>query len=178
MRYVILVLGLMCGVCGVAFASADAHHVMDVSKTDIIPRTINFVIFVALMWYLVADKLKAMLRDRSRGIADRLSQTQTKVQDSRAKKEKAQQRLKDVHEQVNEMIKIAKQEAEISAQKIEEKTKEQVQNLIKSNEEAMEFQERLFQKQIVEEILNEAFSSPTLKIESSDYVGILEKKVA
>ncbi len=61
--------------------------------------------------------------------------------------------------------------------RIEEKTKEQIANLLKANEEAMEFQEKMLQKQLVAEILQEAFVSQALKLESKDYVGILEKKV-
>ena len=60
---------------------------------------------------------------------------------------------------------------------MKKKTKEQIANLLKANEEAMEFQEKMLQKQLVAEILQEAFVSQALKLESKDYVGILEKKV-
>lgn len=157
---------------------ANEHHVIDISKTDILERTINFVIFVALMWYLVAGRLKAILKERSDGISLRLSQTQTKVREARDKKEKSQQRLKHAHDQAAEIIKIAKQEAAISVKHIEDKTKEQIASLIKANKDAMEFQEKQIQKQIVSEVLQEAFSSPKFRLETQDYVNILEKKVA
>lgn len=173
MRYMWITLACL-GLCGVSYAAGGE---MDISKTDIIERLINFVIFVALMWYLLADKLKAMLAERSQGIADRLSQTQTKVRESREKKERAQQRLKEAHEQAAEILATAKKEAHASVLRIEEKTKEQIANLLKSNEEAMEFQERLLQRQLVAEVLQEAFASQALNLDSKDYVGILEKKV-
>lgn len=176
MRYVVLILGVFAIFSGFLFGAE--HKPLNIAETDIFQRVINFVIFVALMWYLVADKIKAVLKNRSRAIADKLSQTQAKVQESRHKKEKAQQRLKETNKQTAETLRIAKQEAALAAQRIDEKTKEQVASMIKANEEAMEFQERLFQKQIVNEILQESFQSPTLKIDSKDYVGILEKKVA
>lgn len=177
MRYFAVIFLML--MCGVAYAAGHGEgHVIDISKTDIFQRSVNFIIFVGLMWYLLADKLKAMLHARSREIADKLSNAQAKVQESRHKKEKAQQRLKDTSKQVAELTRIAKQEAALSAQRIDEKAKEQVAALIKANEEAMEFQEKLFQKQIIEEILNEAFKSPKLEIDSKDYIGILEKKVA
>ncbi|RDU63449.1 hypothetical protein CQA53_08490 [Helicobacter didelphidarum] len=175
MRYVFVVFSMFVLTCSVLYAS---EHVMDISKTDIFQRTINFAIFVGIMWYLVADKLKAMLQQRTRAISEKLTQAQAKVKESREKKEKAQQRLKNAYDQVPEIIKSAKQEANIAVQNIEEKTKDHIVNLIKANEEAMEFQKKLFQKQIVEEILHEIFVSPTLKLETQDYVGILEKKVA
>lgn len=85
--------------------------------------------------------------------------------------------MKEAKEQAAEIIATAKKEANASVLRIEEKTKEQIANLLKANEEAMEFQEKMLQKQLVAEILQEAFVSQALKLESKDYVGILEKKV-
>lgn len=175
MRYIWATL-LCFGLCGVAYASGEAHA-MDISKTDIIERLINFVIFVALMWYLLADKLRSMLHERSQSIANKLSQTQTKVRESREKKEKAQQRLQEAKEQAKEIIDTAKKEAHVSVLHIEDKTKEQIASLIRANDEAMDFQEKILQKQLVAEVLQEIFTSSALNLEAQDYVGILEKKV-
>lgn len=175
MRYIWLALVLF-GSCGMLYASSEAH-VMDISKTDIVERLINFAIFVALMWYLLADRIKSVLNERKEGIANKLSQTQTKVFESRSKKEKAQQRLKEAHEQAAEILNIAKKEAHASVLRIEEKTKEQIAGLLKANEEAMDFQERMLQKQLVSEVLQEVFTSSAMKLETQDYVNILEKKV-
>lgn len=175
MRYIFTTL-LCLGLFGIAYASGEAHA-MDISKTDIIERLINFIIFVALMWYLLADKLKSMLHERSQLIANKLSQTQTKVRESREKKERAQQRLQEAKEQAKEILDTAKKEAHASVLRIEDKTKEQIANLLRANEEAMEFQEKMLQKQLVAEVLQEIFASPALKLEAQDYVGILEKKV-
>lgn len=175
MRY-IYVAFMCCAMCSILYASGQSH-VIDVSKTDIMERLINFVIFVALMWYLLADRLRSMLQERTKGIANKLSQTQEKVNDIRAKKEKAQQRLKEAKEQAAEIISTAKKEANASVLRIEEKTKEQIANLLKANEESMQFQEKMLQKQLVAEILQEIFVSQALSLESKDYVAILEKKV-
>lgn len=175
MRYILTVL-LCFGLCSIAYASGEAHT-MDISKTDIFERLINFLIFVALMWYLIADKLKSMLNERTQGIANKLSQTQTKVRESREKKEKAQQRLREAQEQAKEILDTAKKEAHASVLRIEDKTKEQITNLLKANKEAMEFQEKMLQKQLVAEVLQEVFASPKLNLEAQDYIGILEKKV-
>lgn len=39
------------------FASEGSH-----GQTDIIPRAVNFLIFAALVYYLLADKVKAFCR--------------------------------------------------------------------------------------------------------------------
>ena len=43
------------GVAALFASEAASGH------TDIVPRTINFIIFVALLWYLVGDKIKNYL---------------------------------------------------------------------------------------------------------------------
>ena len=175
MRYIwIALLGF--GLCGIVYASSEAH-VMDISKTDIISRLANFIIFVILMWYLLTDKLKSILKQRSQDIANKLSQTQIKVRESRDKKEMAQQRLQEAREQAKEILDTAKKEARVSVLRIEDKTREQIANLLRANEEAMEFQEKMLQKQLVSEILQEIFASSKLKLETQDYFEILEKRV-
>ncbi len=173
MRYILFALTTLV-VFNVSYASSGA---VDISKTDIVERLINFAIFVALMWYLLADKAKKILSDRSNSISERLSQTQSKVREAREKKERALKRLKEAREQAIEISNIAKKEANMSVLQIEEKTKEQISNLIKANDEAIEFQEKLLQKQLIAEILQEIFSSKALELDSYDYVSILEKKV-
>lgn len=170
-KFITLVMFVLVG--GVSYASGE----MDVSKTDIIERVINFVIFVALMWYLVADKIRAILTERSRMIGEQLSQAQVKVRESREKKEKALQRLKEANEQANEILSMAKKEAYISVRNIEEKTKDQIATFVKLNEETMVFQEHLLYRELIGEILQEAFSSPAMNLDVQDYASILEKKV-
>ncbi len=175
MRYVIFALTMFI-LCGISYASSG-NHVVDISKTDIIERLINFVIFVALMWYLLANKFKEILSARSKEISERLSQTQSKVREVKEKKERALQHLREAKEKATEISNTAKKEASISVFQIEEKTKEHISNLIKANDEAMEFQEKLLQKQLISEVLQEIFSSQSLNLDTNDYVSILEKKV-
>ena len=161
---------------GVALASGGGEG--GDSPTYTFERVVNFAIFVVLLWYLVADKLKAALLARSNSIASRLSESQSKVKEAREKKERALADLADAKNSARDIIDIAKREALISVRHIEESTKEQVAYLMKSNEEALDFREKSFRKQVILEVLDEAFASDRIKLKSGDYVAILEKRVA
>lgn len=151
---------------------------VDISQTDIVERTINFVIFAALMWYLLAGRVRKILSDRTKSISDTLSNTQIRIKESREKIEQAKERLKEANELAAEIIKNAKQEAMVAVRHIEEKNKEQIASMLKANEEAMKFHERLLQKQLLTEVLDEVFASDSLKVSSNDYADIISKKVS
>jgi len=48
-------------------------------STDIIKRTVNFILFAGLVWYLVAEPMKAYFNARSQGVADELKKVQDKL---------------------------------------------------------------------------------------------------
>lgn len=173
MRF-ILMLALV-GLSSILFASQDG--VVDISKTDIFERLVNFIIFVILLWYLVADKLKAILSARSINIANKLSESQIKTKEARSKKEKAKIQLEEAKQRAKEIVEAAKKEALVSEKEIEEKTKEQILYIAKNNENSMKFQAKIFQKEIVQEILQEILYSNKIHLTSNDYINILEKKV-
>ena len=56
-------------------------------STDIIPRTINFLIFAAIMYYYVADAAKEWYLGRKNEIATKLDSIQVKLKESNSKKE-------------------------------------------------------------------------------------------
>ena len=60
---------------------------------DIIERTINFVIFFALVYYFAADAIKNTFKARRDEIANSLAKIQEKLQDSKKAKEKALNQL-------------------------------------------------------------------------------------
>lgn len=158
---------------------AGGHdNVIDISKTDIFERLVNFILFILLLWYLIADKLKAILSARSRDIANQLSESQSRIKEARNKKEQAQLHLTEARQKAKEILETARKEALIFEREIEEKTKEQITYLVKNNEESMQFQARMLQKEIIKEVLEEMLSSENIQTTSNDYINILEKRIA
>ena len=65
--------------------ASDAEH----GATDIVQRTVNFVLFAGLVWYLVAEPAKNYFASRSQAIADDLKRVQEKLNESVALKKEA-----------------------------------------------------------------------------------------
>ena len=60
---------------------------------DIVPRTINFIIFAAILYYLIANPVKNAYKGRIEGIAARLDNIEQKLKESKAKKDDAIKRV-------------------------------------------------------------------------------------
>lgn len=149
-----------------------------VADTDVGARLINFIIFVGLVWYLVAGKLKSALLDRQQNISKRLNEAQDKIKHAQAKKDSTEIRLSEAKIHAREIISLAKKEAMTLVKHIEERNKEHIEHLIKSNEIAMDFEKRKIKKLVVKELLQELFKRDSLNLSSKDYFNILERKAA
>ncbi|MDO7252748.1 F0F1 ATP synthase subunit B [Helicobacter cappadocius] len=151
---------------------------VNISQTDIVERTINFFIFLAILWYFVADKLKYIFTNRREQIVLRLNQTQEKLKIAKKAREEAIKRLDEAKERATDMVALAKKEAYLVSQKLDEQFKLDVENMIKNNEALMEFERKRMEKKVVEEILSRLFQTDASSFDVSKYVNILNKRVA
>lgn len=151
---------------------------VNISETDIVQRVINFVIFIAIIWYFVADKLKKMFSDRREGIVKKLQDVQDQLKEAKKSKEQALRKLEESKERALDMIATAKKEAYLITQKIDEQSRIDIEHIIKSNENLMDFEQKKMEKEVIDEILNELFKTEVCTFETADYVNILNKKVA
>ncbi len=147
-------------------------------ETDIVERTINFVIYIAILYYLAADKIKAIFVARQESIATELSKVQEKLKESKHAKEQAQKRVEESRRKAEEIVVSARKEASLLTQKIEESTRVEVESLIRHYQDSMEFEKRKREQSVVNEILSELFGSDATKLEKGAYAEILLKKVA
>ncbi len=169
MRLVVLVLCIS----GVLSASN-----VDISQTDFVERVINFVIFVAILWYFAADKLKTLLQNRKNDIISRLDEIQNRVKVAKKAKENARKQLDDAVKKAAEIVADAKKETVLISQKYEEQYKIDADNITKNMESLMFLEERKIENEAIEEILDELFGGDVAKISHKDYIKILNRKVA
>ncbi|PAF53461.1 hypothetical protein BKH42_05925 [Helicobacter sp. 13S00482-2] len=151
---------------------------VNISQTDIVERVINFLIFLAILWYLIADKLKQMFASRRNQIVSRLNQAQDKLKVAKKSKEEALKRLDDAKQRATDMIALAKKEAYMISQKFDEQFKLDIENMIKSNEAIMEFERKQMERKVIREILSDLFNTQASSFDTSKYIDILNKKVA
>ncbi|MBT0611272.1 F0F1 ATP synthase subunit B [Campylobacter hyointestinalis] len=157
------------------FASSDAAAQHDY---DIVARTINFLIFAGILYYLIAEPVKNAYKGRINSIADRLEAIQDKLRESKAKKDEAIKAVEQAKENAKELVKTAKREAELLVCKVEADTQNELAYLEKSHEEQKAFEERKIIRTVVSEVLDELFTSDTLKVDQNEFVNLVLKKVS
>ena len=144
-----------------------------VTHTDIIPRTINFVIFVAILWYLAGNKIVAFFRQRKENIAKQFQQIEEKLKESKAKKEALKAELENAKIKAKEIVENGKLEAKHLEEKIKAQTEEEIALLQKQFEEFKNLQTNKIKKEAVEEFLKEVLKD--IHISSEDAAKLVLK---
>jgi len=147
-------------------------------ETDIVQRTVNFIIFAAILWYLLADRIKAYFANRTLGIQAELDKVQDVLKASKDKMEEAQTKLDDAKKISAEIIENAKADIDSIKQKVAITIDTDIANLNKNLEEMIKVEISKAKKEVVEEILNELLSSENIKLSQDELVNIVLKKVA
>ena len=145
---------------------------------DIVPRAVNFVIFVAILYYLLANPVKHFYKSRILKISSRLDEIQKKLLESKSKKLDMMKKLEEAKANAAEALVIAKKEAEILANKIKEETREELALLDRHFEEQKEFELRKMEKEVVSQILAELFGSKGSSLKQKEIVSIMMKKAS
>ncbi|WP_299546545.1 F0F1 ATP synthase subunit B [uncultured Helicobacter sp.] len=153
------------------FAADNANY-------DIIERTINFVIFFSLVYYFAADAIKNTFKARRDDIANSLAKIQEKLQESKKAKEKARNQLEEAKQVARDIIETAHKESKIIAQKVEEATKIEIENLVRQYNDHIAFEQRKAEKLIVDEVLSEFLNKDSIALSKDVLVKSLLKKAA
>lgn len=156
-----------------AFAASS-----DSREYDIIPRTINFLIFVAILYYFVANSFKNFYKNRIIKISSKLDEIQKKLLESKAKKLDTMKKLEEAKANATAALVAAKKEAEILAQNIKKETQDEMDLLQKHFEEQKDYELRKMEKELVSDILNEIFADPNMTLKQSEIIELIMKKVS
>lgn len=157
----------------VVFASGSSE-----AGVDIIPRTVNFLIFAAILYYLIADPIKNLYRGRINSIKDALEAVDKKLEESRLKKEEAISRVNQAKIDAKSYLSATKKEIELLRQKLENELENELENLQKSHNEQIEIERRRATRAIVSEILDDIFADKDASLNQEQLVNIVLKKVA
>ena len=147
-------------------------------ETDLIQRTVNFIIFAGILWYLLADKIKAFFAERSLSIQGELDKVQDTLKASQDKVKDAQKKLEEAKKIATEIIDGAKADIDSVKQKVATAVDSDIVNLNKNLEEMMKVEISKAKKEVVTEVLEELLSSDNIKLTQNELVNIVLKKVA
>jgi len=148
-----------------------------VSEVDIVPRTVNFIIFIAILYYLLNDKIRDFFSNRKNEIQARLKMVDEKLSESNKKVEDAKAELKKSKQIASDLVENTKNELEHIKQKVLDKYEEEIKIIEKNFEERIELETKRMKKEVVEEVLDEILKDG-LNLNQKDLTNIVLKKVA
>ncbi|GAA8544552.1 F0F1 ATP synthase subunit B [Helicobacter pylori] len=150
---------------------------LDISQTDIIERSLNFLLFVGILWYFLAKKLRSFLRSKSLEISKRLEEIQAQLKVSKENKKKLLKELEQVKEKAELIISDANKEAYTITQKYELQTKMDVENLIKNSKALMDLEVKKIKRELVESVFKDLRERKKVSFSAQDCVNILKQRL-
>lgn len=148
------------------------------TETDILQRTVNFIIFAAILYYLLADKIKVFFASRTESIQAELDKVQDTLKASEAKVDDASAKLAEAKKLAQEIVEVASSEVDSVKAKVLASVENDIVHLQKHFDEKIEVETRKAKDEVVAEILEELLSSENLDITQDELAAIVLKKVA
>jgi len=168
----ILVLLLM--ISTYALASEAAHE----GGTDIVQRTVNFLLFAGLIWYLVGEPVKNFFAARSQGIADELKKVQEKLDESITLKKEALAKISEAEKFAEELAVTAKKENKILNDNIMLQCDGELEAMVKQYASKKDFEQRNMVRNVVETIVAETLDRSSEIFDREAMANVILKKVA
>jgi len=167
---------IMAMIAAVTFASEQAEATG--TETDIVQRTVNFLIFAGIVYYLIAEPVKGYFTGRTQGIADELEKVQNRLKESKSAKEAANAKIEEAKVLAEEIMSSCKKENVIINEKMAAQLEFDLTNLEKQQGDVMELDKRQMVRNVVEEVLSEALGQDNSGLDKDAFADIILKKVA
>ena len=148
---------------------------VDVSNSDIIERSINFVIFIVILWYLIANKLFSALKDRQMTMASKLNGIQNELLDSSAKKDEALKLLDQTKSRVQNIIDTANKEALVISNNMEKQCMLDIETLNNIHNDLLKFEKNRINREVIDEVLDKLFKEIP-NIPKDIYISMIAKR--
>ena len=156
-----------------AFASSAEH-----ASTDIVQRTVNFLLFAGLVWYLVAEPVKNYFASRSQSIADELKKVQDKLNETISLKKEALAKISTAEKFAEDLEVSAKKENKIINDNMMVQCEVELETLTKQHVSLTEFEQRKMVRTVVEDVLNDVLSQSSDGFDKEAMANVILKKVA
>ncbi|MDF1880511.1 F0F1 ATP synthase subunit B [Sulfurimonas sp. MAG313] len=159
-------------------ALAAEHPAAAEVESDIVQRTVNFLIFAGIVYYLIAEPVKAFFTGRTQGIADELEKVQDRLKESKAAKEAANATIDDAKVLAEEIMNSCKKENVIINEKMASQLTFDLNNLEKQQDDLMGLEKRQMVRDLVENVLSDALTQDDSVLDKNVFADIILKKVA
>ena len=156
----------------VLFANDSEVH------TDIVERSVNFFIFAAILYYLLADKMKTFFGDRTKSIQAELDKAQEMIKESQKRVDDAKKEVEKSKAIAEELIAAANGDIESIKSKINDSVEQEIKVLGKVSMDKQDIETREVKKEVVQNILDQLLSDDNIALSQDDLANIILKKVA
>ena len=146
--------------------------------TDIVQRTVNFLLFAGLVWYLVAEPVKNYFASRSQSIADELVKVQDKLNETISLKKEALAKISSAEKFAEELEVSAKKENKIINDNMMTQCEVELETLTKQHASLTQFEQRKMVRTVVEDVLNDVLSQSSDGFDKEAMANVILKKVA
>jgi F-type H+-transporting ATPase subunit b len=167
------ILFALSGVVPLSLFASDANV-----ETDILERTVNFFIFAAIIYYLLADKVKTFFVDRTKSIQADLDKVQELLKASEKRIADAKLEIENAKKVADELVESANNDVNAIKNKVEVALEQEIAFLSKSFDEKTELETRKVKKEVVQNVLNQLLSNENIELSQNDITNIISKKVA
>ena len=153
---------------------ANEHEV----NSDIVERTVNFFIFAAILYYLLADKLKTFFGDRTKSIQAELDKAQEMMKASQKRVEEAQKEVEDSKAIAQELVASANNDIESIKSKINDAVEQEIKILEKLSIDKQAIETKEVKQEVVQKVLDQLLTDENIALSQDDLANIILKKVA
>jgi F-type H+-transporting ATPase subunit b len=147
-------------------------------ETDILERTVNFFIFVAIIYYLLADKAKVFFTNRTNSIQSDLDKVQDLLKASKKSIVDAKIEVENARKIAIDLIESANSDVDNIKKKIEIAVEQEINFLSKSFNDKTELETKKVKKEVVQIVLNQLLSNDNIALTQQELTNIISKKVA
>jgi len=147
-------------------------------STDIVQRTVNFLIFAGILFYILAEPLKNYFSGRSAGIADELEKVQERLRESKRLKDAAEHKIEEAEHFASELAESSKKENKILSDKILAQCEQELEVITKQSVSLMELDKRKMVREVVFAVMNDVMDKSNDALGKEAMTEILKKKVA
>lgn len=158
--------------------ASGEHHTVTMLESDFKYRVLNFAIFAGLVYYLVANPIKAFFKGRSDDISNQLKEIEEKLKASKNERALAEENLVKAEKKAEEIIADAGKEGKLLASAITEKNENSLALLDKHLEEKKEVEVKKATKATIDAVLNGGFDNSDINVDETKVVSLISKKVA
>jgi F-type H+-transporting ATPase subunit b len=167
------ILVLMLTISTYALASEAGH-----GETDIVQRTVNFLLFAGLVWYLVGEPIKNYFAGRSQAIADEFKKAQDRLDEVVALKKDALAKISSAEKFAEELAVTSKKENKIINDNIMSQCESELETLVKQGASSREYTQRTMVRTVVEDVLKETLAQSSNDFDKEAMANVILKKVA